>query len=166
MNIREYRFNRGWSQEQLAEISGLSVRTIQRIEQGQKPGLETLSALASALEIDIAKLRADNDFSPQKRSSNYKQDKIVRRSRTESRFYNHLINYCVVVFLLFVINFVLYSGYVWAVWPAIGWGVGVALHGLRAFRITDSLIKKVKNTRDRKNESNAEISGNGSRPNL
>jgi transcriptional regulator with XRE-family HTH domain len=37
MLIQKLRLQRGWSQEQLAELSGLSVRTIQRLERGQQP---------------------------------------------------------------------------------------------------------------------------------
>ena len=37
MLIQKLRLQRGWSQEQLAELSGLSVRTIQRIERANPP---------------------------------------------------------------------------------------------------------------------------------
>ena len=40
-----------WSQEQLAEISGLSVRTIQRVENGEGAAFETRRALALAFEL-------------------------------------------------------------------------------------------------------------------
>ncbi|PZR29192.1 MAG: DNA-binding protein [Citrobacter freundii] len=40
------------TQEELAEKSGISVRTIQRIESGQEPKGFTLRALAKALEVD------------------------------------------------------------------------------------------------------------------
>lgn len=53
MSIREMRRRRGWSQEQLAERSGLSVRTIQRIENGQRPGPASAGALAGAFEVDV-----------------------------------------------------------------------------------------------------------------
>lgn len=43
---------RKWSQEQLSGISGLSVRTIQRVERGQPSDLDTRRALALAFEID------------------------------------------------------------------------------------------------------------------
>jgi transcriptional regulator with XRE-family HTH domain len=43
-----------WSQDQLAEMSGLSVRTIQRIENGENAGLESLKSLACVFEINIA----------------------------------------------------------------------------------------------------------------
>ncbi len=35
--FKSLRLARAWSQEQLAELSGLSVRTVQRIENGDQP---------------------------------------------------------------------------------------------------------------------------------
>jgi len=49
--IRLFRETRHWSQEQLAEISGLSVRTIQRVEQGDAASFDTRRALARAFEM-------------------------------------------------------------------------------------------------------------------
>jgi len=56
MIVRTLRMKRSWSQEQLADFSGLNVRTIQRVESGQKASLETLKCLASVFEVDINKL--------------------------------------------------------------------------------------------------------------
>lgn len=50
--IKLFREVRQWSQEQLAEISGLNVRTIQRVEQGLSASLDTRRALASAFEFE------------------------------------------------------------------------------------------------------------------
>ncbi|MFZ2308500.1 MAG: helix-turn-helix domain-containing protein [Rhodoferax sp.] len=50
--IKLYRQVRGWSQEQLADISGLSVRTIQRVEQGAASGLDTRRAIAKAFDFE------------------------------------------------------------------------------------------------------------------
>ncbi len=49
MILKELRISRHLSQEQLAQISGLNVRTIQRIESGKNTSLESLKCLASAL---------------------------------------------------------------------------------------------------------------------
>lgn len=57
MTIRELRLLRGWSQEQLAERSGLSVRTVQRVERGRPPGLATAQALARALDVALDDVR-------------------------------------------------------------------------------------------------------------
>ena len=48
------RLGRHWPKNQLAEMSGLSIRTIQRIENGENAGLESLKSLAAVFEINIA----------------------------------------------------------------------------------------------------------------
>lgn len=54
MIVRKLRLQRGWSQAQLAEMVDVATRTIQRIEQGQRPSLETAKALASVFEVDLS----------------------------------------------------------------------------------------------------------------
>jgi len=56
MSIRQRRLDRGWSQEELALHSGLSARTIQRIESGRPAGLESLKCLAAVFETTISTL--------------------------------------------------------------------------------------------------------------
>ncbi len=51
--IKSERLKRSWSQLQLSEISGLSERTIQRIEKSGNCSKETLLAIASAFDADI-----------------------------------------------------------------------------------------------------------------
>ncbi len=54
------RQQRAWSQTQLAEISGLSLRTIQRIEKNGNASLESVKALASVYSLHITDLRSIN----------------------------------------------------------------------------------------------------------
>lgn len=54
--IRKYRLDRMWSQEQLAEVSGLSLRTIQRLEARGSASLESIKALAAVFEVDADSL--------------------------------------------------------------------------------------------------------------
>ncbi len=56
MIVKKLRDKNNWSQEQLATMTGLSIRTIQRVESGQNASLETLKCLASVFEVDIEKL--------------------------------------------------------------------------------------------------------------
>lgn len=49
--LRTLRSGRQWSQEQLAELSGLNLRTIQRLESGAKISTESLRALAAVFEV-------------------------------------------------------------------------------------------------------------------
>ena len=56
--IKQLRTKRAWPQEQLAEVAGVSVRTIQRAEAGESASFETLRAIANAFEVDVAELLA------------------------------------------------------------------------------------------------------------
>ena len=61
MIVRKLRLRNGWSQDQLAELTGVTVRTIQRIERGHKPSLETAKALAAVFEVDHSTFTLEND---------------------------------------------------------------------------------------------------------
>ncbi len=56
MIVKRLRQKNNWSQEQVATMSGLSIRTIQRVEKGESASLETLKSLASVFETDVSKL--------------------------------------------------------------------------------------------------------------
>lgn len=56
--LRELRASRQWSQEQLANLSGLNLRTIQRLESGARISTESLRALAAVFEVPAESLLA------------------------------------------------------------------------------------------------------------
>ena len=72
MILKELRISHHYSQEQLAQMSGLNVRTIQRIESGKKASLESLKCLAAALEVDVSTLDQER-FMIDKNSDNWKE---------------------------------------------------------------------------------------------
>lgn len=55
--LKRMREARGWTQEQLAEITGLNARTVQRVEASGKAAPETGMALASVLDCSLADLQ-------------------------------------------------------------------------------------------------------------
>jgi transcriptional regulator with XRE-family HTH domain len=58
--IREARIKKGMTQEELAEKTDISIRTIQRIENGEvDPRSYTLMSIAKVLEIDYEELVND-----------------------------------------------------------------------------------------------------------
>ncbi len=59
----EYREQKNLTQEELAEKSGLSVRTIQRVEAGTIPKGHTLRALSKALEVEESELLKSDEES-------------------------------------------------------------------------------------------------------
>lgn len=51
------RINKHWSQEDLAQASGLNVGTVQRIKRTHTAGLDSLKSLAAAFDIYVSELR-------------------------------------------------------------------------------------------------------------
>lgn len=142
--VRKLRLQRGWSQEQLAQLSGLSIRTIQRIEGGQKPGLDSLKALAVVFELPISALQGEPKMSATAQEpdthENQEEQQTLEQIRAEKGFYQHALRYVLVIGLLFAINLLSDSAYIWAVWPMLGWGIGLLTHGCKVFIRTDHLF--------------------------
>ncbi len=60
MLVKSLRQKNNWSQEHLAQLSGLNVLTIQRVEKGEGVGLETLKSLASVFDTDVNEIKNEN----------------------------------------------------------------------------------------------------------
>lgn len=124
-HIKSLRLERGWSQEHLAELSGLSVRTIQRLERGEPAALETRRALAAAFGIPAADLmptRADT-------SAGGTAPAIRRR-----KFFHHLTIFVTVMMGLVLLNLIKSPDRLWVVYPFFGWGLAVGLHAWKILR--------------------------------
>jgi transcriptional regulator with XRE-family HTH domain len=142
MLVQKLRLQRGWSQEQLAIVSGLSVRTIQRIERGQSASLETLATLASVFEIDVSQLTVEKETDMQSIAVDSREAEealAFERVRKIKKFYLHVAQYVLVIAMLVVINLVTSPHYFWAIWPALGWGVALAMNGMTTFDLVPFL---------------------------
>ncbi len=139
MIVRKLRLQKGWSQEQLAELSGLSVRTIQRLERGQPPSLESARALAAVFEVDVSTF----DLSTAETGENHMAEKAQLAQDEESalayvkqlkEFYTHLVLY-----IIFAVALLWERGTddPIVVWGLIGWTVGVVIHALVAYEKID-----------------------------
>lgn len=62
--IKNARQQRGWTQQQFADICDLNIRTIQRLEKTGVASMETSKALASVLEVSVADLLVDDRSVP------------------------------------------------------------------------------------------------------
>ena len=54
--VRKLRKEKSWSQDELALVSGLNLRTVQRIEKEASTSLQSKKSLASAFDINIRDL--------------------------------------------------------------------------------------------------------------
>ncbi len=87
--IRELRAGKGWTQEKLAEKSGVHSRTIQRIENDEIASIQSLVALADALDVEPtillhkeSKIRT-NDQQSTPNDYNLDQGELVATSTNE-----------------------------------------------------------------------------------
>ena len=113
---------------------GINIRTIQRIERGQKAGLESLKSLAAVFEVELNELLPEENMNSSDKFSE-EENRVIEHVKDIKGFYSHLINYTVVVMGLFLINFLTSPGYYWAWWAALGWGIGLISHGISVFEV-------------------------------
>jgi transcriptional regulator with XRE-family HTH domain len=114
--IRKLRLQRGWSQEQLAELTGLSVRTIQRVERGYPPSLETRNALAAVFGIDLSQLDSKEQTmttTPTPEDDSLKKDEARALEYVQGikAFYQHVFFY-VFFMLLFCGGIFMVHGFI------------------------------------------------------
>lgn len=130
MLIQKLRLQRGWSQEQLAAVSGLSVRTVQRLERGQPGSLESMNALAAAFEIDLSHLTEPTMQPLETDHLDNDEALALKRVRNIKTFYVRLFRYVLIVTALAAINLATNRDYLWFIWPAVAMGIGLAVHGV------------------------------------
>ena len=91
--------------------------------------------------------------------SNY--DIARKRVKKKLEFRSHLVSYLVIMGFLLVLN-ILTTSYLWVIWPALGWGLGLAFHGFEAYGIIadkdkeEEMIEKELDRMDRKELSAGE----------
>lgn len=134
MDIQKLRIDRGWSQEQLSGMAGLSARTIQRIENGEAASAETLKSLAAVFEVPFSELQESPVSGTKRNVLTPAEKRVLADIRSLRMFYIHLFFYVMIIALLFLINIMTSREYIWAVWPMLGWGVGVFLHGVTVLK--------------------------------
>lgn len=132
MIVRKLRLQRGWSQDQLAELMDVSVRTVQRLERGQKPSLETARSLAAVFEVDISSFIAEETDMLDKAELQADEKDAIEYAKGVKEFIHGLAAYgfmAVVFFAVFGFDRpVLY-------WVFLGIGAGLAIQALFTFEI-------------------------------
>jgi hypothetical protein len=109
-----------------------------------------------------------NDVGMTAEAASRREAEIRTVVRRQAEFYRHLIVYVLVIGLLWIINAVQYSRidkavpwYAWwALFPTLGWGIGVLMHGLYASNLPVFFSarweeKKVRELLDRERDQRA-----------
>nr|WP_314499154.1 2TM domain-containing protein [uncultured Chryseobacterium sp.] len=62
-------------------------------------------------------------------------ERAKKRMKEIKSFYGNLIAYCITIPFLTVVNLITSPKNLWFFWPMLGWGIGLAAHGMGAFAI-------------------------------
>lgn len=127
------RRDRGWSQSQLAEFSGLSLRTIQRIEKGSEPTLESLKALAAVFQVDLAELRNSGVGMNESTITSEEREELVG-VRRRTRFLYQLVAFLIVIPLFWLVDWIPDGRLTFAHWLTLAWGIWLALRARALFK--------------------------------
>ncbi len=150
MILRKLRLQHGWSQEHVAEITDLSVRTIQRIERGGQASLESAKALAAVFQVDVSTFineSGENNMSEQinkhsneidtdtKPAVTTEEESAINYVKGIKEFYGHLF-----MFAVFMVAFLVTGKFEHPQlkWLLLGWVAGLIIHGLVAFEVFGS----------------------------
>lgn len=135
VQILKLRLKRGWSQQQLANVSGLSGRTIQRIESGHAPSMETLKCLAAVFDVEYSTLNPENPMDTAINPQEIEEQNAFREVARLKAFYVHLLQYVVINLGLNAFNFLVPQQTIWAPFVASFWGLGLIVHALTVFKL-------------------------------
>ncbi|MEO1028761.1 MAG: helix-turn-helix transcriptional regulator [Pseudomonadota bacterium] len=123
--IKRWREERHWSQEHLADLAGIGLRTIQRIENGENASQDSVMALAAAFNVDVMALSVD----PEEEARLAAELKAKEGAATlRLTFYVHLASY--------LLSLVIFTGIALAAEDfeilkvMIWWTIGLAAHGI------------------------------------
>jgi transcriptional regulator with XRE-family HTH domain len=132
MIVRKLRLQRGWSQEHLAALTGVNVRTIQRLERGAKMSLESRAALAAVFEVDASTFEPGVATVTDTARVSPDEQEAIEYVKGMKEFYTHLSMYLVFA-IVFTSAFGIRNPMIF--WGVIGWGVGVIIHALNVYEV-------------------------------
>ena len=151
MILRKLRLQQGWSQEHVAELTGLSVRTIQRIERGGQASLESANALAAVFQVDVSTFINESGVNSMKEHNklleqigepatsnpgvSIEEKAAINYVKGVKEFYGHLF-----MFVVFMAAFLITGKFEnpQLKWLLLGWLAGLLVHGLVAFEVFGS----------------------------
>ncbi|MDX1314065.1 MAG: histidine kinase [Eudoraea sp.] len=115
--------------------SGVGLRNIQQRYQILTDRQVVIDKSRDAFQVSIPMLTRQK--SEVKRQEVYIEDKRYQKAKERveaiKSFYGNLTAYCIVIPGLVYLNLYHTSSWPWVVFPAVGWGFGLLVHGMEAF---------------------------------
>jgi hypothetical protein len=114
--------------------SGVGLQNIQERYKIVSNKKVTITKTASEFKIELPMLT--KQISSMETQKIYLEDKRYQKAKEKVEnikgFYGNLLAYCLVISFLGIVNYNTTS-FPWVIFPALGWGFGLAAHGMEAF---------------------------------
>jgi|TARA_B110000914_G_scaffold38631_1_gene31965 hypothetical protein len=81
------------------------------------------------------------------------ENEIRHMAKERIAFKIHLATYIPVMTFLWVLNWFTTDDTWWAIWPTMGWGVGLAIHGFNAYFLNEEFLIEAEMDRIRQKQS-------------
>jgi hypothetical protein len=133
------------------EVNAILARALER----QQRDLTTHRELVeTAREIGLSSEAIDAAAREIAASRAGTEEKRLAKERLRRQLFNHAFSYFVVLAFLLAVNLLTSTAYMWVVWPALGWGLGLLFHARAALfpderRVARLAAKRAKRGRTR-----------------
>lgn len=117
---------REFSGEELAEIIRRAAQHAHRPRE-TSVGYEEMLSVGAELGLDPEHLKS---AAAEVADDRHRKKRVIRQ---KLEFFHHLTSYVAVIGGLFLLNLVTSPGFFWFVFPAIGWGIGLACHAGKVY---------------------------------
>jgi hypothetical protein len=129
--------NRRYSED---EVSAIVRRALQgRSSHGDITHDDLLNI---AQQSGITRDQLERAIEEQETLAEYDEAKSEWTRRRREEFFGHLRSYLIVIFMLMLINLFTGRGYPWFLWPALGWGIGIAFHASDTFFVSKEKLER------------------------
>jgi hypothetical protein len=116
-----------YNSEEMQQILEVAFRQKQKGEYTREQIIE----IASELGVSSESLQAaEQEWL--KNNVEVKQEKMSN-SQQRKGFKSHLFTFLAINGFLVLLNLVVSPGYFWAIYPILGWGLGLLLHGMKVY---------------------------------
>ena len=129
--------NRRYSDE---EVSAIMRRALVKGRGGDTISHDELVDIAHNSGVSQEALEAALEEQETRGEFEAAKEAWIKRQRSE--FYGHLTSYCIINGFLFMVNLLTSRGYLWVVWPMLGWGIGMAFHFVSAYFPNERTVER------------------------
>lgn len=122
MGLKNLRIKNSYSQEQLADLSSLSTRTIQRIEKENNASCESIKILADVFNLQISEMEACI------KNTTINENITHEKSIKAKSFFQHLLNskktfrFFIINIFLIILNLSTNYQNLWFIYVLLAWG--------------------------------------------